>query len=150
MARYKESDSMPHFTTIAEFVEPASGRSRDGDEEPLGQRENRDTERQRSENAGDQTLEKLWAGSNSSFRRGPESSAFKFLYTMCMRIVGTRNRSEIELNPVKAWQRGRELDAMLGGARPPRVRAVMRGTHEYFNRLDAERQTEVARTLNAV
>ncbi len=66
-----------------------------------------------------------------------------------MRIVGEQNRSEIELDPVKAYRRGRALDAMLRSAAPPIARAVMRGTHEYFNRLDAERQTQVARALNA-
>lgn len=35
-----------------------------------------------------------------------------------MRIVGRRNRSEIELDPVKAYQRGRKLDAMLRAAAP--------------------------------
>lgn len=65
-----------------------------------------------------------------------------------MRIVGRRNRSDIELDPVKAWQRGRVLDAMLSTANPPRARGVTRGTHEYFNRVDAERQTDAARKLN--
>ena len=65
-----------------------------------------------------------------------------------MRIVGKQNRSEIELDPVKAYQRGRMLDAMLLAALPPVVRGVTRGTHEYFNRLDAERQARSARMLN--
>ena len=65
-----------------------------------------------------------------------------------MRIVGKQNRSEIELDPVKAYQRGRMLDAMPLAALPPVVRGVMRGTHEYFNRLDAERQVRSARMLN--
>jgi hypothetical protein len=67
-----------------------------------------------------------------------------------MRSVGEQNRSEIELDPVKAYRRGRALDAMLHGVAPPITRGVMRGTHEYFNRLDAERQTQAARALNAV
>ena len=66
-----------------------------------------------------------------------------------MRIVGEQDRSEIELDPVKAYRRGRELDGMLRGATPPVVRGVTRGTHEYFNRLDAERQVQIARALNA-
>ena len=66
-----------------------------------------------------------------------------------MRIVGKQDRSEIELDPVKAYQRGRALDAMLRSASLPLKRGVMRGTQEYFNRLDAERQTQIARTLNA-
>jgi hypothetical protein len=66
-----------------------------------------------------------------------------------MRIVGTQNRSEIELDPAKAFRRGRALDAMLRGAAAPVARGVTRGSHEFFNRLDAERQTRAARKLNA-
>jgi len=66
-----------------------------------------------------------------------------------MRIVGKQNRSEIELDPAKAIQRGRAIDAMLRGAADPITRGVTRGTHEFFNRLDAERQTRAARKLNA-
>ena len=67
-----------------------------------------------------------------------------------MRIVGDQDRSEIELDPVKAYRRGRTLDAMLRSASPPVRRGVMRGTQEYFDRLDAERQTQIARALNTV
>jgi len=70
-------------------------------------------------------------------------------YTCAMRIVGKQDRSEIELDPGKAYRRGRALDAMLRSAAPPIVHGVMRGTHEYFNRLDAKRQTQAARALNA-
>lgn len=70
-------------------------------------------------------------------------------YTCGMRIVGKQNRSEIELDPVKAYRRGLALDALLRQTAPPLVRGVTRGTHEYFNRLDAERQTRAARALNA-
>lgn len=66
-----------------------------------------------------------------------------------MRIVGSRNRNEIELDPVRAYRRGRKLDRLLRGAQPPVARAVMRGTHAYFNRLDDERQVMIARKLNA-
>ena len=66
-----------------------------------------------------------------------------------MRVVGKQNRSEIELDPVKAYRRGRAMDAMLRQAPPPVVRGVMRGTHEHFNRVDAERQAQIARALNA-
>lgn len=66
-----------------------------------------------------------------------------------MRIIGRQNRSEIELDPAKAMQRGRSLDAMLRGAAIPVARGVTRGTHEFFDRLDAERQTRAARKLNA-
>ncbi len=54
-----------------------------------------------------------------------------------MRIVGEQNRSEIELDPVKAYRRGGALDVLL------------RGAHGYFNRLDAKRQVLVARAVNA-
>ena len=66
-----------------------------------------------------------------------------------MRIVGTQNRSEIELDPVKAYRRARAMDAMMRGTAPPFVRGVTRGTHEYFNRIDDERQRQSARALNA-
>ena len=65
-----------------------------------------------------------------------------------MRIVGDRNRSEIEIDPVKAHRRGLLLDAMMRRTMPPVVRGVTRGTHEYFNRVDAARQLEAARALN--
>lgn len=65
-----------------------------------------------------------------------------------MRIVGDQNRSEIELDPIKALRRGQLLDAMMSGTMPPIARGVTRGTHEYFNRVDAARQLEAARALN--
>lgn len=65
-----------------------------------------------------------------------------------MRIVGDQNRSEIELDPVKAHRRGQLLDAMMRGTLPPVLRGVTRGTHEYFNRIDDARQLEMARALN--
>ena len=64
-----------------------------------------------------------------------------------MRIVGLQNRSEIELDPHQAYRRGRALDAVLRHAAPPIPRGVTRGSHEYFNRLDAERQKQAARAL---
>jgi len=66
-----------------------------------------------------------------------------------MRIVGDQDRSEIELDPVKALRRGQMLDAMLRSAMPPVARGVTRGSHDYFNRIDAERQLQAARALNA-
>ncbi|MFM9969098.1 MAG: hypothetical protein ACKVQK_11960 [Burkholderiales bacterium] len=66
-----------------------------------------------------------------------------------MRIVGKLNRNEIELDPVRALKRGRILDAMLSSALPPVPHGVTRGTHEYFNRLDNERQVRIARGINA-
>lgn len=65
-----------------------------------------------------------------------------------MRIVGKQNRSEIELDPVQAYRRGRALDDMLRAALSPVTRGVIRGTHEHFNRLDAARQIAAARKLN--
>ena len=65
-----------------------------------------------------------------------------------MRTVGRQDRSEIELDPVKAYRRGRALDAMLRAALPPVPRGVTRATHEYFNRVDAARQIAAARKLN--
>jgi hypothetical protein len=66
-----------------------------------------------------------------------------------MRIIGNQDRTEIELDPVKAYWRGRDLDKLLRSTAPPIPRGVLRGTHEYFNRLDAERQARTARALNA-
>ena len=66
-----------------------------------------------------------------------------------MRIVGNQDRSEIELDPVEAYRRGRALDGMLRDALPPVARGVTRGTHAHFNRVDAARQVAAARTLNA-
>ena len=65
-----------------------------------------------------------------------------------MRLIGKKNFSEFELDPAKALQRGRVLDAMLRAASPPVPRGVTRGSHETLNRLDAERQSQAARKLN--
>jgi len=65
-----------------------------------------------------------------------------------MRIVGQQDRSEIELDPAKAFRRARDLDAMLHAALPQFPRGVTRGTHDYFNQLDAARQAAAARKLN--
>ena len=73
----------------------------------------------------------------------------KLAYTCAMRTDGLQNRSEIELDPLQAYRRGRALDAMLRRAAPPIQRGVTRGSHEHFNRLDAERQKQAARALNA-
>jgi hypothetical protein len=64
------------------------------------------------------------------------------------RVVGTKDRSEIMLDPVEAWHRGRGLDRMLAHASPPHPRGVFRGTHAYFDQLDAERRAAAARRLN--
>lgn len=65
------------------------------------------------------------------------------------RTVGTQDRSAIEPDAAQAYRRGRTLDRMLRAAAPPRPRGVTRGTHEYFNRVDAQRQVQIARRLNA-
>jgi hypothetical protein len=65
-----------------------------------------------------------------------------------MRTVGKKDRSEIELDPVKAYHRARILDARLRAALPPYPRGVTRGTHESFNQLDEQRQAQIARALN--
>ena len=65
-----------------------------------------------------------------------------------MKIVGNQDWSEIELDPVEAYRRGRVMDAMLRGAFPPVARGVVRATHAEFNRLDDERQIDQARIFN--
>jgi hypothetical protein len=65
-----------------------------------------------------------------------------------MRVVGIKDRTEIELDPAKAHKRGLALDAMLRAAAPKGGRGVARGTHAHFNRVDAARQAIVARALN--
>ena len=65
-----------------------------------------------------------------------------------MRVIGTRQRNEIELDPKLALERGRVLDSMLRAAQPAVKRGVLRGTHAEFNRLDEARMLEVARRIN--
>ncbi len=66
-----------------------------------------------------------------------------------MRVIGNRKDwSEIELDPVKAYQRGRALDAMLRRALPAPKRGVYRGSVEYFDREDEARGIEAARRIN--
>ena len=69
-------------------------------------------------------------------------------YTRRMRVVGAKDRSEIELDPSKAHKRGLVLDAMLKSVAAGRARGVFRGTHAHFNRLDEARQALLARALN--
>jgi hypothetical protein len=64
------------------------------------------------------------------------------------RIVGTQNRDEFIRDPVEAWHRGRVLDQMLAGVRPPIKRGVMRASHQVFNQMDDLKQLEQARVLN--
>jgi hypothetical protein len=65
-----------------------------------------------------------------------------------MRVVGDKDRSEIELDPVQAYKRGRKLDAMLRNANPPRPRGVIRATHAEMMRMDWERQVALAKRVN--
>lgn len=65
-----------------------------------------------------------------------------------MKIVGTQDRSEIELDTQVAWQRCRRLDVMLRSAQPPRPRGVWRLTHGQMNQLDFERQLAQAAKVN--
>jgi hypothetical protein len=65
-----------------------------------------------------------------------------------MRVVGSQDRPEIELDPVRALKRGRLLDSMLRKAFLPVPRGITRGTHEDFNRLDALRGRAAAQRLN--
>ena len=65
------------------------------------------------------------------------------------RTVGTQLRSELILDPVQAWHRGRALDAMLAATRLPVKRGVQRGPHRFFNEIDDLRQLEQARVLNS-
>lgn len=64
------------------------------------------------------------------------------------RTVGQQQRTEFILDPVEAWHRGRQLDRMLAATRLPVVRGVLRAPHSTFNRLDDQRQLEIARRLN--
>ena len=66
-----------------------------------------------------------------------------------MRVIGTRERTEIELDPTIAHRRGLQLDAMLRSTAEPRVRGVMRGPHVMFQRLDDARMVAIARRLNS-
>ena len=66
-----------------------------------------------------------------------------------MRVVGTQDRTEFEPDPVKAWHRGRQLDALLATALPERPRGVWRAQHTEFNHLDDEWQLTIARRVNA-
>lgn len=64
------------------------------------------------------------------------------------RIAGKHDRSEVVLDPVEAWHRGRVLDRMLAKASAPHPRGVFRGTHAELEKLDARRRLETARLLN--
>jgi hypothetical protein len=66
-----------------------------------------------------------------------------------MRIIGPNHeRTEIELDPVRAYRRGRALDAMLRHALPAPRRGVSRGSFARFAREDEARMREAARKIN--
>jgi hypothetical protein len=66
-----------------------------------------------------------------------------------MRIIGkSASWNEIELDPVKAYHRGRVLDAQLRAAIPAPAHGVTRGTLAEFQRADEARMREAARKLN--
>jgi hypothetical protein len=66
-----------------------------------------------------------------------------------MRVVGpNRCRSEVELDPVLAYRRGRALDAMLRSALPPIERGLTRGSAADFRAADEARARAIARRLN--
>ncbi|MFM9878973.1 MAG: hypothetical protein ACKVOO_01000 [Burkholderiaceae bacterium] len=66
-----------------------------------------------------------------------------------MRVVGQKNRCEIELDPAKAWQRARAMDGMFKAAQPALVRGVFRAGHAALMQQDALRRIEIARRLNS-
>ena len=65
-----------------------------------------------------------------------------------MRVIGKQHRTELELNPQLAWQRGKVLDAMLVAALVPHPRGVWRLTHQRMNKMDFERQLIQAAIVN--
>ncbi len=67
-----------------------------------------------------------------------------------MRIVGpNRDHSEVELDPVLAYRRGRVLDAMLRTGVPPVERGLRRATPVAFQAEDEARARMIARRINA-
>ena len=65
-----------------------------------------------------------------------------------MKIVGTRERTEIEPDPGRAWQRSKALDALLKSTTPAHPHGAWRLTHAQMNRLDTERQVAQAARIN--
>ena len=66
-----------------------------------------------------------------------------------MRLIGpNRDRTAFELDPARAFWRGRALDAMLRSASLPFPRGVFRGSFADFARTDAARMQAAARRLN--
>lgn len=65
-----------------------------------------------------------------------------------MKIVGSADRHEIELNPQEAWRRARLIDAMFFALRIPYPSGIARATHAEFQRRDTARMIELARRIN--
>ncbi len=66
-----------------------------------------------------------------------------------MRVVGpNRDHSEFELDPARAYRRGRALDAMLRSALPPIERGLQRATAAAFQAQDEARARLAARRIN--
>ena len=66
-----------------------------------------------------------------------------------MRVIGpNRDHTEFELDPVRAYHRGRALDAMLRTALPAIRRGVFRGSFADFAREDEARMRTAARKFN--
>jgi hypothetical protein len=60
------------------------------------------------------------------------------------RVVGRHDRSPFILDPAKAVEVGRRLDALLSAARLPHPRGVLRGTHAFFDKFERRRMSEAA------
>ena len=65
-----------------------------------------------------------------------------------MRVVGSKNRDEFVLDPIEALRRGAALDKQMKILLPPHPPGVWRGTHQFFNRMDDVRATEMAQRVN--
>jgi hypothetical protein len=65
-----------------------------------------------------------------------------------MRIVGTQNRSELELEPARALARALAWRATDNVGTLAHPHGVFRGTQSYFDAMDAERALAQARVLN--
>jgi hypothetical protein len=65
-----------------------------------------------------------------------------------MRIVGPKNRGELEPDPARAVVRALEWRATDNVGTLAHPRGVFRGTQAYFDAMDAERALTQARLLN--
>lgn len=65
-----------------------------------------------------------------------------------MRIVGKLQRTELELDPVRAVERALQWRPNQNPGTLPHPKGVFRGTHAYFNAMDYERALAQARLVN--